>query len=359
MRLRIVTFNAALSRRTPGGLDADLAAGDAQALAVARILRRLQPDVLLLNELDYTPCGTALVRLRRDYLAGSGVPEPPLVLPHAFTAAVNTGIPSGLDLDRDGRRDGPADALGFGAFPGQYGMALLSRHPIATGARTLRRLLWRDVPGAYLPRDPDSGRSWYTPAALARLPLSSKSHWDIPVDVGGHRLRLLASHPTPPAFDGPERRNHCRNHDELRLWRDYLDGADYIVDDRGDPGGRPDHAPVVLLGDLNADPHDGNGDAAMIDALRHHPTLQDPAPRSTGGAARTAQAKGDPALHTLASGGFGLRVDYCLPDRRLTVRDTGVHWPAPGAPGHELVGDGRRVVSSDHRAVWLDVDWPP
>ena len=35
-----------------------------------------------------------------------------------------------MDLDRDGKTDGPGDAFGFGKFPGQYAMALLSRHPL-------------------------------------------------------------------------------------------------------------------------------------------------------------------------------------------------------------------------------------
>ncbi len=37
--------------------------------------------------------------------------------------------------------------------------------------------------------------------------LSSKSHWDVPINVNGRVLHVLASHPTPPVFDGPEDRN--------------------------------------------------------------------------------------------------------------------------------------------------------
>ena len=52
--------------------------------------------------------------------------------------------------------------------------------------------------------------------------LSSKSHWDVPVKVGGHTVHVLASHPTPPTFDGEEDRNGRRNHDEIRFWADYV-----------------------------------------------------------------------------------------------------------------------------------------
>ncbi len=57
--------------------------------------------------------------------------------------------------------------------------------------------------------------------------------------VGKTTLHLLASHPTPPAFDGPEDRNGRRNHDEIRFWNDYLDRAEigYIRDDAGLAGG--------------------------------------------------------------------------------------------------------------------------
>ncbi len=69
--------------------------------------------------------------------------------------------------------------------------------------------------------------------------LSSKSHWDIPININGKEIHILASHPTPPVFDGPENRNGNRNHDEIRFWRDYIDNtqANYIYDDGGKKGG--------------------------------------------------------------------------------------------------------------------------
>jgi len=35
--------------------------------------------------------------------------------------------------------------------------------------------------------------------------------------MGGQVIHILASHPTPPVFDGVEDRNGRRNHDEIRL----------------------------------------------------------------------------------------------------------------------------------------------
>lgn len=61
------------------------------------------------------------------------------------------------------------------------------------------------------------------------LRLSSKSHWDVPINIPldaeasvTKRVHMLLHHPTPPAFDGAEGRNHLRNHDEIRLFADYV-----------------------------------------------------------------------------------------------------------------------------------------
>ena len=63
--------------------------------------------------------------------------------------------------------------------------------------------------------------------------MSSKSHWDVPIDVNGKVIHLLASHPTPPVFDGDEERNGTKNHDEVRFWLDYVtpNNSDYIYED--------------------------------------------------------------------------------------------------------------------------------
>ena len=46
------------------------------------------------------------------------------------------------------------DSFGFGAFPGQFGMAVYSRYPIDfRHIRTFQNFLWKDMPGAGLPDD--------------------------------------------------------------------------------------------------------------------------------------------------------------------------------------------------------------
>ena len=105
-----------------------------------------------------------------------------------------------------------------------------------------------------MPTDPEDldgngdTANWYTTEELEQVRLSSKSHWDIPIQVNGETIHVLASHPTPPVFDGPEDRNGTRNFDEIRFWADYIDGADYIYDDNGSTGGLASDARFVVMG---------------------------------------------------------------------------------------------------------------
>lgn len=360
--VRVAAFNASLSRKGAGMAWRALAEGkDRQVRAVADIIRAVRPDVLLVLELDHDREGLALGALQALLRADGGA-GPGIDYPHAFAGPVNTGAPSGRDLDGDGEIAGPRDAYGFGLFPGQYGMAVLSRLPLDIPAlRSFQMLRWAQMPDALLPR------AFYGDAADV-LRLSSKSHWDLPVILpDGTRLHLLASHPTPPVFDGPEDRNGRRNHDEIRFWTDYLSGADWMTDDAGRRGGLEPQAPFVVLGDLNADPRDGDGRLGAVVGLLAHPRVSDPGARSAGAVAAAAaqgganaRHRGDPARDTAdwadgARGPGNLRVDYALPSADLTVTGGGVFWPAPGAPGADLVGGGRRATSSDHHLIWVDI----
>jgi len=117
------------------------------------------------------------------------------------------------------------------------------------------------MPGALLPVNPATGQPWFSSAQLEVVRLSSKSHWDVPIDFYGRTVHFLVSHPTPPVLDGPEDRNGRRNFDEIRFWVDYLRpgrAARYIYDDAGVTGGLQAGAPFVIAGDQNSDPLDGD-----------------------------------------------------------------------------------------------------
>ena len=295
--LRVATYNLSLNRNAPGQLVADLSTGtNAQAKTVAEIIQRANPDIVLLNEFDYVEGDVAADLFRDNYLEVPQGGADPVEYPYAFVAPSNTGIASGFDLNNNGATvttpGAPGygdDAFGFGAFEGQFGMAVLSKHPIADRRRAHVPALpvegharARCCPTTRTPPRPPTGTP---PRSSTVFRLSSKSHWDVPVEVGGRTVHVLASHPTPPTFDGAEDRNGRRNHDEIRFWADYVrpgPGSGYIYDDAGGTGGLKPGASFVILGDQNADPLDGDSVAAAIDQLLDHPRITDPLPTSAG-----------------------------------------------------------------------------
>ena len=343
---------------------------------IARLIAAIDPDVLLVNELEHDHIssqplsGEAFAQLIRQQRAELGMEDRVYA---TFQAPSNTGIPSGFDLDRNGEvvfepgsRAYGGDAFGYGEFPGQYAMGLFVAEPLVLHddrARTFQNFLWSDMPDALLPmgdgeRVP-ADEPWFTPEMLEVVRLSSKSHWDVPVELpDGTIVHILASHPTPPVFDGPENRNGRRNHDEIRFWGEYLDGADWIVDDEGVRGGASD-APVVLMGDLNADPIYGDSHGNPIGTwIFNSPRINGYfVPRSF-----VSLESGGRKLRPEATSDFGLRVDYVLPSKGLLVLRGGIVRGETDLPMQlgftDQVLDSIQYDVSDHFPVWIDLRVP-
>jgi len=362
--IRFATFNAAMNRERAGQLIADLGTPNHQKTCqIAGIIQRIQPDILLINEFDYDEKKTAADLFQKGYLGRSQNGERPVNFPYRFVATVNTGVDSKWDLNQDGKTGGPADAFGFGWFPGQYGMIVFSRFPILyERVRTFQKFLWKDMPGAKLPIDPQTGKSYYDAKILKSFRLSSKSHWDVPIKVNGEVVHFLVCHPTPPVFDGQEDRNGCRNHDEIRLFADYVspERSHYIYDDRGRRNGLRRDEHFVIAGDMNADPLDGaSRDQAILQLINHPRINSDVVPFSRGGVEQAKlqgkannRHRGNPAHDTadFSDSSVGnVRVDYVLSSKTMKVVDSGVFWPSNNEDGIELVG------VSDHRLVWIDI----
>ncbi|KKL00061.1 endonuclease [Rheinheimera mesophila] len=362
--LTVATFNVSMESEnylakgvagSPQVLSTLLAEGDhPQIKNIAAIVQQTQPDILLLNEFDYIEDPKVGVQLFiRNYLNKAQSADGKIIdYPYFYYSTVNTGQPSGFDLDNDGQLTNKgADAWGFGQYPGQYGMMLLSKYPInSSKVRTFQHFKWKDMPGALQTTKAD-GSPWYSPEAWQLMPLSSKAHWDVPVLVNKKPVHLLISHPTPPVFDGDEDRNGKRNHDEVRFWTDYLTPTKsaYIYDDRGQKGGLGEDKTFVILGDLNSSPVEGNAYKEGIGSLLMHPRVNSSfTPQSEGGKAHSLDSP-YAATHTA---GWRMRADYVLPSKQgFEVLSSGVFWPAKGQPFYELVAD--RTASSDHRLVWV------
>ncbi|MEM9295915.1 MAG: endonuclease/exonuclease/phosphatase family protein [Planctomycetota bacterium] len=321
-----------------------------------------------LEEFDHDPSGRSLELFVELYLREAQAEDvAPIDYAYSFTPHVNTGQLTGYDLDGDGSPSGPGDAYGWGAFPGQYGMAVLSQLPLDQDrVRTFRNLRWTAMPGA----GPPSGA--FPRDAVPALRLSSKTHADVPVLLGDRAIHLLVSHPTPPVFDGPEDRNGVRNRDEVRLWAEYLTraepggGPEWLVDDAGQPGRLPQDALFIVLGDLNADPKDGESLADAAPRLLNHPRINTSlAPTSEGARLASLDQGGANLTHQSpheqdtadwddapTRGSGNLRVDYALPSRGLLLSGAGVFWPDSAGPQAAL------LEASDHRIVWIDVQTP-
>ena len=379
-QVRFATFNASLNRNEAGQLIQDLSAPEnEQAQTVAEIIQRVNPDVLLINEFDFDSDGEAAQLFQENYLGVSQNGLDPVAYPFVYLAPANTGIASGFDLDNNGEivttpgADGYGnDAFGFGNFPGQFAMVLYSKYPIVEEqVRTFQNFLWQDMPGALLPDNLDTpeANDWYSEAELEVFPLSSKSHWDIPIEINGEIVHVLASHPTPPVFDGDEDRNGRRNHDEIRFFADYITpgAGDYIYDDAGNFGGLDAGDRFVIMGDQNADPFDGDSVGNAINQLLENPLVNTSVtPASEGGVDATNRQGGvnenhagnsafDTADFNDAEGSSGnLRVDYVLPSENQEIVDTAVFWPTADDSLFDLVGDFP-FPSSDHRLVWADI----
>ena len=283
----------------------------------------LQPDVLLLLDIDWDLNATALNAFAH-LLHDAGHP-----MPHQFSPRPNTGIATGLDLDGNGLLGTADDAQGWAPFTGSGGMALLSRWPLDTAALVNHtEFLWRDLPNARLPQQ--DGQIFPNAAVFEVQRLASVAAWEVPVIAHEIPLTIMGYHAGPPAFGGRAQRNFNRNADETAFWRLRLDGD----------LGPPPTAPFVLMGDANLDPDGGDGSHADIRALLNHPALQDPQPDGIfpGDGSRSRWTGHWP------DGPGALRVEYLLPSAALQVLNSGLIWPDPQAR---------------HAIVWVDIAWPP
>jgi hypothetical protein len=440
--VRFATFNASLNRDASGQLLGDLAlpnsvdysqnwSGGVGALTVAQrrvlqghyvaeVLQKVNADVLLVNEFDFDLAGTPTAssvatglgyssnaaKLFQDNFLSVGhggastgrSATAALNYGYRYTPNTNTGLASGFDLDNNGSIGGGNDAFGFGNFGGQFGFTIYSKYEIVN-VRSFQTFKWQDMPGNLLTNDPTAGANnlanFYSPAEQAILRLSSKNHVDVTVRINGQDVHFLSAHPTPPVFDGPEDRNGKRNHDEIRFWKDYINGAGYVYDDAGRFGGLAAGAKFVIAGDYNADLCDGdsykvactaantpgNGPNAINQLLGDALINTGITPDSAGGTAAATDPTNngnfnqthlnDPRFDTAdfndnsTTGPGNLRVDYVLPSVNLDATGAGVFWPTRADADFPLVGTfGSQNLyagfpTSDHKAVWVDVTVVP
>lgn len=314
-----------------------------QMRAAASIIKRYDPDILSVDEMQYD-----LVDVPDPGLPGNGLnprrfmegflrkPDGALPYPFWFISPANTGLRS--RLRPDGSWD--PDPYNYGRFPGEYSMALFSRLPVDyPGIRRYGWVRWSSLPEN---RKPDGLPEW--------LPLFDKDLYDIPVQIAGRTVHVLMLHAVPPVF---KPYNAARNADQIEFLRRYIEGG--ALPEGIQP--LPEGTPFVIMGDLNADPDDGAGIREAIEGLLSSPKVIDPKPQGAG------DRGNNPSLHTCLAGGgvgdpnldtgkgFTARVDYILLSRDFEVVRSLVHWPDPqGSP--QAFRQAR--LASDHFLVYVE-----
>ena len=101
--VRFASFNVAMNRRAPGEMLAELRSGKSkQGRRIAEVVQRCAVDVILLCEVDRDAAAEAAKVLAEQYLAVSQSGQAAIEFPYRYCGEVNTGLPTGRDVDGDG-----------------------------------------------------------------------------------------------------------------------------------------------------------------------------------------------------------------------------------------------------------------
>ena len=171
--IRIATYNVSLYGKQAGQVRERLSDGDdRRAKDIATVIQLVRPDVLLLNEIDHDADGATVKLFVQKFLGVAQHGNDPIDYPYVYSVPSNTGVDSGMDLNNNNRVGEPPDCWGFGVYPGQYSMAILSRFPIQLDQlRSYQKFLWKDLPDNSRPIDPETNTSYFNEATWSKLRL--------------------------------------------------------------------------------------------------------------------------------------------------------------------------------------------
>lgn len=354
--IRVATLHAQIRGGSAAEVLEDLDGGmHPQARVLAETVQLNAPDVLVLTGLSYDEQQQIAATVNEEYLSRGQNGQSGITYPHVYTAPTNSGVESGADLDGDGRIGGPADALGYGRYAGERGMAVFSTYPIAEEeVRTFQDFLWQDMPENSIPEDE------FSTLEQSVLPLLGTSLWDIPLEVPGEtgHVHVVATDLNSPP--GPTTPDVARSEDQRRMVAEFISGASwYLYDDEGTYGGLESGSPFVVAGSL-ADAQElqtrPSDEVPALASLLESGAVQDPGPEAVTEEPlpQRRDTEVDPqATHGLA-GGDAVRSSYVLPAADLDIDSTGVFWPAEGEFGFNLV-DPADPDAPAGRLVWLDI----
>src|SRR5690348_1977747 len=100
--VRFAAFNVwELSRQKLDRADAEGRGANEQLRNAAAIVQAVRPDMLLVSEIDYDERGECARLFLDRYLKVPQGGREPIDFPHVVAEPVNTGVPSGMDLNND------------------------------------------------------------------------------------------------------------------------------------------------------------------------------------------------------------------------------------------------------------------
>ena len=371
--IRVATYNTSLFRDTDGQLVRDLEGGNnEQARKIAEVIQRVRPDILLVNEFDYDDAGRAAELFRTKYLAVGQNGCEPIKFDHYFTGPVNTGVPSGRDLNHNGKLGDPDDAIGFGRHEGQYGMLVLSKFPIdREHVRSFQKFLWRDMPEADAARSIRRRTSRFTTTTISPSCGSRRKAFGTCRSKCRPAADGRAVHAAPAVLASRRRPSSTapRTATAAAITTKSASSPITSIATKGELPGRRrgqarrprrrrtvrDRRRSQLRSGRRRKHARHDGPAARAPARQrivHAHERRRPAHGARSFPINSSNNHGDPAHVTsnFTQEGHGcLRIDYALPSRGLEVVKGGIFWPAPGEPGADA------ITATDHRSVWIDV----
>jgi hypothetical protein len=341
-------------------LDAD----DEQATAATQLVARIGADIVCFNEMQFDIDGTPTASMpgapktttwggfdggaenARRFADRVATHDPAATYAETIHGVGN----SGFYWEGDDLGQYFYVLRGWGEFEGRFNTACISKLPILRDqARIVSDIAWEDLPESTIALMKEE-TGFDVPAGF---PLFEKGLHIVPIDVGGEVLWLVLLHPVAPAFDPI---NTYRNFDELRALRLFLDGALAGVEPL------PPDAKVLVMGDLNADPEDGDSIEGAIQQVLEAPMLEPWMPVGAGTKGTNGQhnsylsgcGNDDGVVVEDPTTKFQLQLDYMLPSKALGA-------PLDGAiffPDFETEREDFDLAcrASDHRLLWAVVE---
>ena len=140
---------------------------------------------------------------------------------------------------------------------------------------------------------------------------------------------------------------------EIRFWKDYINGATYMYDDKKKKGGLKNGERFVIIGDQNCDPVDGDAALKPINSLLDDPLTDTTiTPTSVGAEKYIPEAKPDYSNPETKTGKFYIWSFRTKPVLIINLLPFGSLLISCLSLAHQLLGDYALTTFSHPCLVW-------